>query len=303
MNIILTTNRSREQWLWKTRMYSEELTDYIKKRIPVSAEYTKRQLIDDVNREFNLDFNIRRFNDFCRYRGIKTGSSPLKRVYPVEMEAFIRERIPLKSRAEKTELIKAVEERFGLTIKRHNFTDYCHDHGIKLGLIKVRKREVGSEFMNGGIVYVVMPDKSRKNKAVLLWEREHGSIKADERIIFLDGNKRNFNMDNLFLVTVKELGHLSRSKQLTSDPVQTKINILYLRQRSKLKDIGKKLGLVTKDNHFIEEVRASQQKYADSHRKERRESSRRYLQRMREQNPSKYKEWIKKCNSYKKSKL
>ncbi len=284
-------------------MHNEEIVNFIKARIPVSAEYTKNQLIEDVNKTFNLDFNTRRFNDFCKYRKIKTGRSPLKRIYPVEMESFIKARIPLKSRKEKTDLIKAVEKEFGIKITRDKFTNYCHDHKIKLGLIKTKKREIGTEFVNNGVVYIVMPDYSRKNKAVFIWEQKYGPIKSDERIIFLDGNKQNFDLDNLFLITTKELGHLSRSKQLTSDPIQTKINILYYRQRVKLKEVGKKLGMVTKDNQFIDEVRASQKKYADTHIKERRESSRKYLQKLREQYPEKYKAWIKKCNSYKKSKL
>lgn len=49
-------------------------------------------------------------------------------------------------------------------------------------------------------------------------------------------------------------------------------------------------------------VAESQEKYASANPEKRRESSRKYLQKMREEDPEKYREWIRKCNSYKKQK-
>lgn len=211
---------------------------------------------------------------------------------------FIRSKIPLSSRTDKKILLEEIKSKFGYEMNNEQLTNYCHHRKIRLGLVR-GKLKPGDELKHGGLWYVVMPDGTRKNKAVVIYEEAHGKIKENERVIFLDKNNCNFDLDNLFCITEKELGHLGRSQLLTEDREKTLLNILYYRTRTKLKEQAKELGLLNSRGLFKFEVQEWQSRYS---KEKKRENSRNYLKRMRENDPEKYKAWIKKCNSYKKEK-
>jgi hypothetical protein len=63
--------------------------------------------------------------------------------------------------------------------------------------------------------------KNWKSKHSVIWEQAHGKIPEGHVIIFADGNKRNFDLDNLLLVSKAEraamnsLGLIFPDKELT----------------------------------------------------------------------------------------
>jgi hypothetical protein len=72
------------------------------------------------------------------------------------------------------------------------------------------RRPVGSENMEGGYVLVKVSDPDvwvKKHR--LVWETAHGPIPEGYRVIFADGDRSNFAIDNLLLVSHAEQGFMN----------------------------------------------------------------------------------------------
>jgi hypothetical protein len=63
----------------------------------------------------------------------------------------------------------------------------------------------GSERVNGdGVIDVKIkdtPPKKYKSKHLVIWEKENGPVPKGHLVIFADGDKRNFKMSNLLMVS------------------------------------------------------------------------------------------------------
>lgn len=63
----------------------------------------------------------------------------------------------------------------------------------------------------------------------LIWEQLHGPIPDDCVVIFKDGDKQNFDPDNLALVTKAQRLQMSRRGLFSSDPELTEAGIMVAR--------------------------------------------------------------------------
>ena len=77
-----------------------------------------------------------------------------------------------------------------------------------------------------GYTYIKLVNKKKwKLKHRWIWEQKYGEIPADHVIIFADGNKKNFNIENLILVSRKELAVLNKNKLLRDNAELTNIGL------------------------------------------------------------------------------
>lgn len=87
---------------------------------------------------------------------------------------------------------------------------------------------IGTEIIDGmGYVRVKVGEpNSWKFKSHLIWEQETGeTLKPNERIVFLDGNKLNLDFNNLAKVSTAELSGLNLSHGITEFADVTKANL------------------------------------------------------------------------------
>ena len=105
---------------------------------------------------------------------------------------------------------------------------------FKKGNVTWNTRELYSERIDrDGYTYIKLVNKKRwKLKHRWIWEQEYGEIPIDHVIIFADGNKENFDIKNLLLVSRKELAVLDNSK-IT---VKFEINTEYLMTENELEE-------------------------------------------------------------------
>lgn len=105
---------------------------------------------------------------------------------------------------------------------------------FKKGNIPANHREVGSERLNIDGYYEIKVAEPNKwiLKHKFIWEYINGKVPKGFKIIFADGDKKNFNIENLLLVSNEELLRLNRdglylkNKELTeSGLVLTKLKI------------------------------------------------------------------------------
>jgi len=66
----------------------------------------------------------------------------------------------------------------------------------------------------------------RKMKHQLVWEAANGAIPKGHVVIFGDGNKQNFNLDNLLLVSNAQLARLNQNGLIYNDADLTRTGII-----------------------------------------------------------------------------
>jgi hypothetical protein len=134
---------------------------------------------------------------------------------------------------------------------------------FKPGQMPVNTMALGSERVNAdGYVEIKYSEKSGppnnrwRGKHILTWEKANGPVPKSHAIIFADGNRQNFKLRNLVLVSRKELAVLNHMNMLASkneDITKISVGIARLkvliadRKRGTLKNSGKKK-LVIIDN-------------------------------------------------------
>ena len=99
---------------------------------------------------------------------------------------------------------------------------------------------IGSERVNAdGYVDIKIQDgqqrKNWKGKHILVWEDHNGPVPQGHAVIFGDRNPRNFEMDNLLLVSRKQLVRMNQRGLIQDDAQLTKTGII-------IADIHNKIG-------------------------------------------------------------
>lgn len=99
---------------------------------------------------------------------------------------------------------------------------------------------VGTERLNAdGYVDIKVQDNKKqrnwKGKHILIWEERNGPVPEGHVVIFGDRNKRNFNPDNLILVSRAQLARMNQSGLIKNDAELTKTGII-------IADIYNKIG-------------------------------------------------------------
>jgi hypothetical protein len=165
----------------------------------------------------------------------------VRRYTPEEIQ-FVKKNIRGRSYVEMTELFN---ERFRLRITLKQMETLLYKHDLRNGIGSFRPghvpankgktrpgwqgnyRPIGSERTELG--YIVVKVSARKNrgnknwrhKHVTIWEAANGKVPRGHAVIFADGNRLNFALDNLMLVSRSELavmnhlGLVSNDKDLT----------------------------------------------------------------------------------------
>lgn len=87
---------------------------------------------------------------------------------------------------------------------------------------------VGSERINSDdYIDIKIEDPNKwKGKHILIWEKYNGPVPKGHAVIFGDKNRRNFDINNLILVSRKQLLILNRNKLIKSDSDLTKTGVI-----------------------------------------------------------------------------
>ena len=150
----------------------------------------------------------------------------MHRWYTMDEIRFVKRNIRGRSYIEMTKLFN---EQFGLRITLKQMETLLYKHKLRNGIGSFRPGHVpanrgkthpgrqgnykpaGSERIESGYITVKVSDKKNrgnknwKRKHTAIWEKAHGKIPKGHVVIFADGNRRNFALDNLLLVSRSEL--------------------------------------------------------------------------------------------------
>ena len=104
---------------------------------------------------------------------------------------------------------------------------------FKKGYEPKHKKPIGAE-VKGKYTFVKMSDGKYKLKHHLVWEQHNGEIPKGHMIIFADGDKTNYNIENLLCVTKQELTMINRYYKIHADADLTKTSLLLAKIRLKI---------------------------------------------------------------------
>ena len=186
----------------------------------------------------------------------------MSRVFTAAEIEFMRTHASGRTFAELTELLNKV---FSKSYRVNQVKCACYDRGIKTGVpsgfqkghkiglgnkhgcdkVPHNFHPVGTEVLDkSGLVRVKVSANPPvwKYKHAVLWMQKHGEIPAGHNVIFGDGNKQNFAIENLVLVTNAELAYLNRKSLIYNDTDLTKTALaltkLTLKINEKTREIG-----------------------------------------------------------------
>lgn len=122
-------------------------------------------------------------------------------------------------------LTKANVTSFKKGQKSHNYKPLGSERITKDGYCEIKVSDTGRRW---------------RPKHVLIYEKHHGKVPKGSAVIFLDGDKRNFDIDNLYLVTRSQLAMLNKNSLIQKDAELTKTAINVVDLMKKISAIEKK---------------------------------------------------------------
>ena len=113
---------------------------------------------------------------------------------------------------------------------------------FKKGTIPPQYRPVGSErITKDGYIEIKVEDPNKwELKHRVIWKQHHGEIPKGYAVIFADGDKSNLDIDNLLLVSRKQILFMNRNNLITENKDFTKVGVNIANVMIKLSEIDNK---------------------------------------------------------------
>lgn len=144
----------------------------------------------------------------------------VKKIFEEEHKKFIKANaIGIRNE----ELTKRLNERFNTNFTVGQVKKYKHSHKISSGL-KSCNLPVGSERIDkkGYVLVKTAEPNIWLEKQRYIYEQVYGEIPVGHKVIFADKNKRNFDLNNLILVSNSEALIMNTHKLIYEESELTK---------------------------------------------------------------------------------
>ena len=156
----------------------------------------------------------------------------LRKISDGRLNKEITEMFNKKFNDDRTDLaIRSIRSRHGI------MNNICTTW--KKGIKPINYREVGAEkkLPDGYTVIKVADPDIWRLKQRHIWEKHYGKLKNDEVVLFLDNDKTNFEIENLYKITRFELLKMNHSKYHTEIPELTKAGIATVKIKNRLEEM------------------------------------------------------------------
>lgn len=184
-------------------------------------------------------------------------------IWKKERLAYLREIAPGRGNQELADMVNA---EFGLTLTRRQISSGKKNHGITSGLtghfpkgqVPFNKGKKQSEFMSpegiertkatrfkkghsprnkkpigseridnkDGYTFVKTGKEGYRQKHRVIWEKNNGPVPEEHVIIFLNGNRQDYRIENLAMVSRATHCRINQTGLRSSDPELTKTGII-----------------------------------------------------------------------------
>lgn len=255
--------------------YTKEQKDFIRE---VSKGRYTAEIADLFNGKFGASVTESQIKSFKANHGIKSSVPKRRRTNPDSL--FSKEQVDSivenVKRLSNQKLADLVNETFNLSITAKQMKTWKHNHGLsselkgsegmtppnkgtkglynvggnktsfKKGQKPLNYKPVGTERIDrDGYTLIKVSDtgawhKRWKHKHRVMWEKENGPISREHALLFADGNKKNITLDNLILVSRKQLATLNKHNLIQSNADLTRTGIIVADIYSKISERKKR---------------------------------------------------------------
>ena len=250
------------------RKYTDEHIDYLRE---ISPGHYNDEVTKLFNERFGMNVTETAIRTLRQKNGIKLGVTKSRMQYSIEQLAYLQE---LSAQglfnAEITRLFNekfgtkrtenAIQQqrcKYGFKTDARYYWQKGHKpwnkgmKGIDIGGKATRFKKgnrpqtwmpVGSETVTkDGYLKVKVANPNRwEYKQRLIWEKHHGrKVPGGHVVIFGDGNKRNFDVDNLILVSRAQLAMLNKNGLIQGNADLTRTGIVIADIYQKIGDLKK----------------------------------------------------------------
>jgi len=202
-HILLTVPRARKQ-------YTQGQLDYLRR-------LSEKGLFNaEITRKFNKKFGTNRTENGIQQQRIKYG------LYTSARNYWEKGHIPFNKGKKGISYPGCKATQFKKGHKPQTWVPIGSERITKDGYIQIKVQD--GKFQHNW-----------KGKHIIIWEEHNGSVPPGHVVIFGDGNKRNFDIDNLILVSRAQLVILNKNRLIQNDTELTKTGII-------IADIYRKIG-------------------------------------------------------------
>ena len=205
-----------------------------------------REFTDEYNAFWGENRSIDTMKHHCKNLGLIQRKN--QRFTP-EQDAWLIERQRRYSIHDLTELFN---QTFDIDRSEQVIKVHCNrELGIRFRNDKSQEgMPIGSETIRGGFLWVKVSNTAKganaswvnwRQKSHIVWEQHYGSLPPDGyTIVFLDRNKQNCNIKNLYAVSGKVLREMSKKSWWNDSPELTLAAIKWCELHFALKEVGKR---------------------------------------------------------------
>lgn len=238
------------------KFYTEEMKNYV---LEIYKGKSTREIQYEFNKKFKTNVTYKAMRSYLSANKIRIGRN-IKRKYTDEHIKFVIDNVKgitlkeLTNRFNKQFNMSASENAIACIKTKYKLSsgivggqfrkgqippnkgkkgymspeqyERCKPTMFKKGIIPANAREIGAERVDkSGYLLIKIQDGHRNQNWIrkhrYLYEQKYGRIPKGYKLIFADGNKRNFDLDNLILVSNSEelimnsRGLLKDDKELT----------------------------------------------------------------------------------------
>lgn len=194
----------KDEYRWGR--YTNDMITFLKERF---SKYTTKKLTSEFNKHFGTQKTTNQIIIACNNHGI------LRREikYTSEMIDFLQRYAPEFPRSKLTEMFN---KKFETNIRMKKIQDLCTRYTIPREVFKNEYTDI-----NTLRVYIRYEKGKWKPKKDYIYEKYFGKIEEDESVIFIDGNYKNFDPENLLKLSSKEVhtmityGFMNKNAQTT----------------------------------------------------------------------------------------
>lgn len=216
------------------KKYTKRQEDFIRNNF---QQYTIYELTDRFNKKFKTNYSYRNIKD-KKYdmQLVKYKQKVTKATYTDKEIRFLKKKYKGRTYDELTDLFN---KKFKRNVTRSQIKEIRKKYlPIGTNMKNPAIAPMYKEYEHSRQVSIKVRSNKIITKARYVWEKKRGPIPDNCSIIHLDGNYRNNKVNNLALVSNKQLALLNRSQLCTNNKLLTKtgikiVNLMILASKKK----------------------------------------------------------------------